>query len=456
MIKTEEFALQITETGPRIRLIGMLDRCRWESVDVSGYAVMDIYPIQDVVVYTTTNSRIGVVDLQTLLSGFEVSGDSIIKEMTESQSEMFSDRSSDSFALDTADTSNSGGQQLFARRVFRMPPNSAAEITRLPSRSVPSDSSGHSPVSVYFYNEFDLETGETPQVDDFAFPFGQIIELKNSESRIFSNHFDADMVLIVEVNQTYQLSTDFQIRVLENVAEVKQFFFSDDFSGSGSKVQDGSAAARSFMFGLPTSQSGDDQKRGDFRAINGIRYPVPYDWVIASDALNTSSSGLLVHANPFGWPLDSVRVDMPRIEIIDADLNELFLRKSHFLWWLADYEGCSSPPSEYVKNVGRVEISWKVLDDCSIPTEYSFGLSKRQKARQANPIIKFLISSKVGPQDDDFEIGVAMGEYVPEMDTGVAFWEEMVETIASQSQRITSLAVKKCFNAFSDPRCFIK
>jgi serine/threonine protein kinase len=456
VMKTEEFALQITETGPRIRLIGMLDRCRWESVDVSGYAVMDIYPLQDVVVYTTVNSRIGVVDLQTLLGGFEVSGESIIHEATENHAEMFSDRSSDSFALDTSDTSNSGGHQLFARRAFRIPSDSAAEISRSLSGSLLTNSGGHSPVSVYFYNEFDLEPGDTPQVDDFIFPFGQIIELQHSESRIFSNDFDADMVLLAEVNQTNRLSTDFQIKIKNNVAETKQFFFSDDFSGSGSKVQDGTVAARSFMFGLPTSQSGDDQKRGDFRAINGIRYPVPYDWVIASDSLNTPSTGLLIHANPFGWPLDSVRADMPRLEVFDADLNELFLRKGFFLWWLADYEGCSSPPFEFIKKVGRVEISWKVLDDCSIPTEYYFGLSKRQKARQANPIIKFLISSKVGPQDGDFEIGVAMGEFVPEMDTGVAFWEEMVETIASQSERINALAVKKCFNAFSDPKCLIK
>jgi hypothetical protein len=123
---------------------------------------------------------------------------------------------------------------------------------------------------------------------------------------------------------------------------------------------------------------------------------------------------------------------------------------------LADYEGCSIPSLEFSRKIGRTEVSWKVLDDCSVPVEYSWGIAQRIKARQANPIFKFLVTSEVGPLGAEIEIPVAMGEYVPELDTGIAFLEEMIDSLANQSEKIGRLASKKCFNAYSDPGCLVR
>ena len=457
VLKAEKFAVQPSETAPRIRLLGMFDNCRWESSEVSGYAVMDVYPEQDVIVYTTVNSRVGVVDLQSLLNGFEVNGKSIIQEPTENYTEMFAHRSEYSNALDTSDTGNNGGHQLYARRAFRVPPGSSAEISRqLSEGPIDFNDQGHSPVSLYFYHELELDQDETPQIEDYLFPYGQLVGLSLSESRFFSNHFESDMILVAEVTQTNRLPTSFGLRVNKSVVRVKQFYFNEDFSGSGSSVEDEVMKPRTFMFGLPTSQSNADQLRGDQRQIDGIRYQIPNGWTIVSDELKPSPSELVVHANPFGWPLDSVRLDMPRLEIYDSDLNELIHRKGYFLWWLADYEGCSKPPIEFVKQINRIKISWKVLDDCRIPVEYNFGYQEQAKARQANPIIKFMVVAKVGPTDSEYELAVAMGEYVPELDTSISFWEEMVETLAGQSEGIYQLAKKKCYNIFKDPSCLTK
>ena len=455
VIESEKFSVEPSQTSPRIRLIGMLDNCMWESEEVSGYAVMDVYPLQDVIVYTTANSLLGVIDLQSLLDGFEVSKESIIQESNPSYVEMFADRSDTSFALDTSDTGQDGGRQLFARRAFRVPAESAAEISQLSSNSLPVDN-GHSPVSIYFYFEQELGPDETPQIEDFLFPYGQIVDLSFSESRFFSNTLDENMVLVAEVTQTNYLSTSFQLRVNRSVKKTKQFFFNDDFKGSGTEVVNEILESKSYLFGLPTSDSVEDQNRGDSREINGIQFQVPYSWKIVSDTLKPSASNLLINANPFGFPLDSVRLDMPRLEVFDADLHELSFRQGYSLWWLADYEGCSIPSLEFSRKIGRTEVSWKVLDDCSVPVEYSWGDAQRIKARQANPIFKFLVTSEVGPLGAEIEIPVAMGEYVPELDAGIAFLEEMVDSLTNQSEKIGRLASKKCFNAYSDPRCLVR
>lgn len=456
VLKSEKISVEPSLTAPRIRLLGMLDNCKWESDDVSGYAVMDIYPLQDVIVYSTANSVIGVIDLQSLLNGFEISGDSIIAEPTTNYSEMFADRSDDLFALDTSDTGKDGGIELFARRAFRIPVNSAAEIARLSIGAGIDLNEGHSPVSVFFISEIELADDETPQIQDYLLPYGQLVGLSYFESRLFSNHQDDDMVLVAEVTQTSRLPTSFYLKINKSVEKVQQFYFNDDFAGSGTEVVNEIRDPKTYMFGLPTTRSVDDQNRGDSRVIKGVRYQVPYDWPVLSDTLESSSSGLVIHANPFGWPLGSVRIDMPRLEILDADIGEIFHKQEYFLWWLQDYEGCSKPALEYVRNVGRTEIRWKVLDDCSIPVEYSFGFAQRIKSRQANPIIKFMVKSKVGPIDDEIEMAIVVGEYVPELDVGVAFWEEMVESIAGQSEGINQLAKKKCYNNFKDPTCLMK
>ncbi len=455
ILQTAKFSVQPDAEVPRLRLLAMLDQCKWAKKDVSGFAVMDVYPAQEAIVYTTVNTRDGIVDLQSIFDGFEITSSSLIKDLTADHFPMFADRSDDLFALDTQNTGANGGHNLYAKRAFRLPAGLSAEISRIPESDFNLWMDGLSAVSVYFYGEEKRKPNESPDIEDFLFPFGQVINLKNSESRFFSNPYKQDTILVAELDQTNRLSTAAQIRT-KTSSEWQQFFFNDDFKASGIEANEFTQKPSDLLFALPMSVSADDQKLGDIRSINGIRYQVPYDWSILSDVLLPKSSGLAISSNPFGWPLGSVRLDTPRLEIYDADLNELIRKQDYYLWWIVDYPDCSYPPFQYEKLIGRTVIKWKVLDDCSVTTEYSFSLANVKKSRQANPIIKFMITSNLGPLDNEFEIPISMGEYIPELDTGIAFWENFIETLTKQTDSLNKLAAKKCSNLYTDPRCLSK
>jgi serine/threonine protein kinase len=457
MKRSEKLSVQPNSKTPRLRLLGMLDGCKWEKNDLSGYAVMDIYPQQNAVVYTTAYGRDGVLDLESLLDSFVIRDESIIRDVFSEYSLMFADRSDDSFALDTIDGAKTGGHHQFARRAFRLKPNSAVDISRVLSDGTGFLDTGHSPVSIYFYNEVASNSVDSPQFEDFLFSFGQIINLDRFETRIFNNYQKSDMVLIAEVTQSQRLSIGLQIRQRKAIAPyLKQFFFIEDFKASGSQVQEFEDTPDDFVFGLPTSESAEDQKRGDFRSIEGVKFPIPYGWLLVSDAFSPAAKSLVIHANPNGWPLEAVLADMPRLEIYDADINELANRRASYSWWFNDYDKCSKPSVHYRKTVGRTDIEWKILEKCSIQTEYSFGNSERSKAWQANPIIKFIINTFVGPLNSEVEMTVAMGEYVPELDTGVAFWEEFVDSIVEQADLINTVGIKKCAQLYEDLSCSTK
>jgi hypothetical protein len=147
---------------------------------------------------------------------------------------------------------------------------------------------------------------------------------------------------------------------------------------------------------------------------------------------------------------------MPRLEIYDSDLNELVNNQLGYVWWLIDYTDCSYPPLEFKKTVGSIVIRWKVLDFCLIPEEFSSSILNLRKTRQANPIIKFMVTSTFGPLDNDIEIPVTMGEYVPELDTGIAFWEEFVLSLSNQADVLRKIASDKCLIRYVDGRCLSK
>ena len=455
ILQTEKFAVQPDEKSPRIRFLGMLNRCMWEKNEVSGYAIMDVYPLQDAIVYTTANSRDGVIDLQLLLDGFEITNSSLIKDLGDNHTEMFADRSDDSFALDTSDSGKDGGFHLYAKRAFRLPAGLSAEISNISESDLSLLTEGHSPVSIYFYQPVVLGPDESLDFEDFLFPYGQVINLESLETRIFSNPTEKEMILVAEVHQTDGLSSAFQIRT-KTVSIWDQFFFNDQFKASGVEVKAGATTPNKVLFVLPTDGSAEEQNRSDVRLIKGVQYLIPYNWIIASDVLLPKSSGLAISANPFGWPLNSVRLDAPRLEIYDSDLNELVRNQMGYVWWLIDYTDCSFPPVEFKKTVGSIVIRWKVLDFCLIPEEFSSSVANLRKTRQANPIIKFLVTSTFGPLNNDIEIPITMGEYVPELDTGIAFWEEFVLSLSNQADVLRKIASDKCLIRYVDGRCLSK
>ena len=455
ILQTEKFAVQPDEKSPRLRFLGMLNRCMWEKNEVSGYAIMDVYPLQDAIVYTTANSRDGVIDLQSLLDKFEITDISLIKDLGDNYTAMFADRSDDLFALDALDSSKDGGRNLFAKRAFRLPAGLSAEISSISESDSSLLTQGHSPVSIYFYQPLVLGPNKSIDFKDFLFPYGQVINLESLETRIFSNPTDREMILVAEVNQTDGLSSAFQIRT-NTVSIWDQFFFNDQFKASGIEANKEGDKPNNVLFVLPTTGSAKDENRSDVRLIKGVQYPIPYNWMIASDVLLPESSGLAISANPFGWPLNSVRLDMPRLEIYDSDLNELVNNQLGYVWWLIDYTDCSYPPLEFKKTVGSIVIRWKVLDFCLIPEEFSSSIVNLRKTRQANPIIKFMVTSTFGPLDNDIEIPVTMGEYVPELDTGIAFWEEFVLSLSNQADVLRKIASDKCLIRYVDGRCLSK
>ena len=67
-----------------------------------------------------------------------------------------------------------------------------------------------------------------------------------------------------------------------------------------------------------------------------------------------------------------------------------------------------------------------------------------------------MVTSTFGPLDNDIEIPVTMGEYVPELDTGIAFWEEFVLSLSNQADVLRKIASDKCLIRYVDGRCLSK
>ena len=101
-------------------------------------------------------------------------------------------------------------------------------------------------------------------------------------------------------------------------------------------------------------------------------------------------------------------------------------------------------------------IEWAVLINCSIPVELAFGNSDRIKAWQASPIVRFKISTNFDTTDYPVKVTIAVGEYVPELASDVAFWAEMIDSISNQSEIINNIGIKKCLRIYDDETCLSK
>ena len=458
VLKSDKFAVQPDESSPRIRILGMFDRCEWSNAEVHGYAIMDIYIRQRAIIFTTANSRVGVIDLQSILNGFEIADDSIIGDISSDYVAMFADRSDDLFALDTIETGTDGGKNMFARRAFRVKPGTSAEISGDDFSDLRPPNPFFNPVSVYFIHDFELDPEAKPGVGDMVYPFGQVIVSDRSENRTFFNFLEIDMILIAEATQTTWGSIDFNIRETQLNLGWKQIFRNSDFKASGTKTEPYSPddGPKEFVFALPTANLTTGQQRAEIRSIDGLRFLVPANWTIASDSFSQAASALIIHANPYGFPLDSVLADTPRLEIYDADASELMFRKSPLVWFVNVYDDCESPPMFFEKLVGRMIIEWAVLMNCSIPVEFAFGNSDRIKAWQASPIVRFKISTNFDTTDYPVKVTIAVGEYVPELASDVAFWAEMIDSISNQSEIINNIGIKKCLRIYDDETCLSK
>lgn len=454
VLATSEYELTADTVSPRIRLLGMLDDCEYLNRKISGFMLMDIYPIQRAAVLATVYYRDANIDLNTFLDSFTIPKNSLIQTLDVGEVKMFETRSSNPNILDLVNSSKDGGFNIYARRAFMVGPKKSIKID-----APLTDLDGTSTVSMSVFFDVDAGSNSGPVFINLPISYGAVVNLRQSESRIFSNPTDWGMVLIVEVNEVGKKSIDYRIKQFEGSSSWNTMFQISQFAGSGQENLDGYGTMNpplDMWFGLPSSNSEDDLKRGDFRKIGGIIYPVPYGWNIYSDIVFPSHEESAIHADPYGFPISSILADTPRLEVIDDGVAEVVLRSSGFLWYVNDYENCLQPPMKFEKIVGKTKFSWKVLTNCSLPFEESFGNSNRRKSEQSNPIIKFMISTSIKTTPGaNLDFGIVRGEFVPEIDTGIAFWNEFVEVVMAQQKQIQAVGQRKCSSWFDPSYCIV-